>query len=100
MSWKSLTLVLGLIALLVIACGTQGPAPSTVEESTAPESTAPTATVAPEPETPSQPTSEPESSPVPTEETSSETRQGGTLVVALGSDPEHLNTSISSSVIV
>lgn len=100
MSWKSLTLVLGLIALLVIACGTQGPAPSTVEESTAPESTAPTATVAPEPETPSQPTNEPESSPVPTEETSSETRQGGTLVVALGSDPEHLNTSISSSVIV
>lgn len=84
---KCLSLLI-VVAILLGACG-----PSVTP---APESVSTQSTVLPE--TPStaltvEPTSE---EPTP----ASEIPQGGTLVVALGSNPEHLNTSITSSVAV
>ncbi len=86
-----------LLLILVIALAGCAPATPTAAPPPAvlvlPASTVPVATV------PSGPpaTSAPTSAPTPAAE---QPKRGGTFVVALGSNPEHLNISLSSSVIV
>lgn len=81
---RSLT-ILSVFAVVAVACGPAGSGPTTVGDTAVPNTTAPVETTAPTETTGApQTTSGPETA-------------GGTLVVAISSDPGHLNPAITTS---